>query len=249
MAAVALAVVAVTLPARAERWARAAAGVPTPGFEASPQPLGEPPSVPFPRATYEFLDLQDDGTSPVAWDPCRPVHYVVRSGGTPPWGQALLTDAVHRVSDATGLRFVDDGATDEVPSATRPSFQPERYGDRWAPVLVSWETQLENADFATEVVGQARSVSMRQADGPAAYVTGQIRLDAETLGQLLSRPQGPELARAVIEHELGHLVGLAHVDDPMEVMYPRAGPVITQFGPGDLTGLAALGRGPCVPEL
>jgi len=249
VAAVALAAVAVTLPTRAEHWARAAAGVPTAGHEASPQPLGEPPSVPFPGTSYAFLDLQNDGGTPVAWDPCRPVHYVVRRTGAPPWGQELLTEAVNRVSTATGLMFVADGPTDEVPTAVRPSFRPEFYGDRWAPVLVSWETELENADFATEVVGQARSVSMRQGRGPTVYVTGQIRLDSATLGQLLTRPEGRDLARAVIEHELGHLVGLAHVDDPMEVMYPRANPVITQLGPGDVTGLAALGRGPCVPEL
>ena len=45
-------------------------------------------------------------------------------------------------------------------------------------------------------------------------------------------------------HELGHVVGLAHVDDSREVMYAdNVG--VTQFGSGDLAGLAALGRGRC----
>jgi hypothetical protein len=45
-------------------------------------------------------------------------------------------------------------------------------------------------------------------------------------------------------HELAHVVGLAHVDDPRELMY--ADNLGHQaFGPGDLTGLAALGRGRC----
>ena len=45
-------------------------------------------------------------------------------------------------------------------------------------------------------------------------------------------------------HELGHLVGLDHVDDPNELMYPRAAER-TSYGPGDLKGLALLGAIPC----
>jgi hypothetical protein len=46
---------------------------------------------------------------------------------------------------------------------------------------------------------------------------------------------------STILHELGHLVGLGHVDDRGELMAvtPGEGPV--RFGPGDLRGLAAIG--------
>ena len=44
-------------------------------------------------------------------------------------------------------------------------------------------------------------------------------------------------------HELGHLVGLAHVDAPAQLMYPQGH--IASFAPGDLRGLAAAGSGPC----
>jgi hypothetical protein len=39
------------------------------------------------------------------------------------------------------------------------------------------------------------------------------------------------------------------VDDPDQLMYPEARREVPDFAAGDLTGLAALGRGACVPEL
>ena len=67
-----------------------------------------------------------------------------------------------------------------------------------------------------------------------------------TSGSILREPHGTESLRAIVLHELGHIVGLAHVDDPHELMYgDNIG--MTDFGPGDLTGLARLGQGACAP--
>ena len=49
-------------------------------------------------------------------------------------------------------------------------------------------------------------------------------------------------------HERGHLVGVNHVTDTKQLMYPEAGHVQT-YGPGDLRGLAIEGSGSCHPEL
>lgn len=49
-------------------------------------------------------------------------------------------------------------------------------------------------------------------------------------------------------HELAHVVGLDHVDDPTQLMNPE-GTGVTEFAAGDLAGLAVLGGGQCVPEL
>ena len=57
------------------------------------------------------------------------------------------------------------------------------------------------------------------------------------------------MARAIVLHELGHLVGLAHVANPTQLMLPEASPGVVDFAAGDLTGLAQLGAGACVPEV
>jgi hypothetical protein len=222
---------------------------PTPGIDSAGTPVGNPLPAPREGGSYEFVSLQVDGLTPVAYDPCRPVHYVVRPGLAPDGGAEVLALAARRLSELTGLKFVDDGVTDEAAVAGRASFQPERYGDRWAPVLISWDTEEENPGLAGEVVGLAGSTWRSLGDGPRVYVTGAVSLDAPQLDDVLSRRNGRELAVAVVAHELGHLVGLGHVDDVGELMYPEARLERTDFGPGDRTGLARLGSGLCAPQL
>ena len=221
---------------------------PTPGFEAADAPLGTPVPAPSPGGTHLFVGLQDDGEQPVAYDPCRPVHYVIRPENAPPGGEALVHEAFARVSGVTGLHFVYDGATDESAWEDRASFQPDRYGDRWAPVLVSWQTETENVELAGDVAGLAGSAIVEAPGGPRVFVTGVVGLDAAAFDGMLADPARVSGARAVVLHELAHLVGLAHVADPDELMYPTTSTVL-DFGIGDLTGLSQLGGGECVPTV
>jgi hypothetical protein len=48
----------------------------------------------------------------------------------------------------------------------------------------------------------------------------------------------------VVQHELGHAVGLAHILDPFQLMSPM--PVVVDWGRGDRAGLQELGEGPCL---
>jgi hypothetical protein len=222
---------------------------PTPGREAARTPLGRPLPAPPEGGTHAFLTFQADGVTPVAYDPCRPVHYVIRPDNAPVGGEEAVHAAFARIGEVTGLRFVPDGPSDEATTLDRPIFQPERYGDRWAPVLVAWETEEQNPALAGDTVGQAGSVAVSLGEEARVFVTGTVSLDAGRMPEILTLRGGAETARAIILHELGHLVGLGHVDDGQQLMYPEARREVPDLASGDLTGLAVLGSGPCVPEL
>ncbi len=77
------------------------------------------------------------------------------------------------------------------------------------------------------------------------YVTGGVTLDSASFAAMRQRPDGPALQRAIVLHELGHLVGLAHASDQTELMNADNDGRL-DYGPGDREGLAKLGAGPCL---
>ena len=217
---------------------------------ASAKPLGTPPPAPSPAGGFEFIRTQKVGKGPVAWDPCRPVRYVVNPAGAPPGGDQLIKEAVLRTAAPTGLKFVDEGTTDEVWSKDRDDYQPDRYGKKWAPVLIAWTTEQENPAVAGYIAGQGGPVSVADADGRLVNVSGAIILDADDIGRSLTYPDGQTEARAIVQHELGHVVGLDHTSDRTQLMYSETNDEQPgDWGTGDLAGLHQLGRGDCMPDV
>jgi hypothetical protein len=211
--------------------------------------LATAPPAPAGGGSHAFALVQDNGVTPIAYDPCRPIHYVMRPDGIPPGGEEMVHAAAARLSEVTGLQFVYDGASDEPLTEDREPYQPDRYGDRWAPVLVAFQTEAENPGLAGDVVGRAGSVAVEFWDSPRVYVSGIVSLDGGQFPEILAGYGGRETATAIVLHEFAHLVGLNHVDDPTQLMNPETVYGVTDFATGDLTGLARLGRGPCAPLL
>ncbi|WP_148076677.1 peptidase [Cellulomonas sp. PhB150] len=226
---------------------RSAMGFPTPGFEAGTVPLGHPPLVGSVSSSYKFLHVQADGITPVSWDPCRPIHYVTRTAGAPPGGNDMIEAAVSAVSAASGLVFVNDGATDESDPlrSMRPLSQPALYGDRWAPVLIEWDTEAQNMRLAGNIAGVGGPTPVSIDGQLLVNVTGGIQLDVE---QVMDAQAYDGQGVTIVMHELAHLVGLDHVADPTQIMNPSAMPGVNTFQAGDLTGLALLGKGTCDPR-
>lgn len=187
---------------------------------------------------YAFL-VTTPGGDPVRFDPCRPVRWVLRPDGAPPGGDRLVHEAVGRVARSTGLRFLFAGTTDEAPSAARAALQPDRYGPGPAPVLIAWSTAAESPQLAGARV--ALGVAAWSGE-PSRLRSGQVLLDVVGLTGLDG--EATPLVAPTVLHELGHVVGLDHVDDPDQLMHPTV-TVDDGLGAGDLRGLRAAGSGPC----
>ena len=145
--------------------------------------------------------MNDDGT-PVGYSPCRPLHYVVNAGLAPAGTEGLVEEAVGTIARATGIRFINDGPSTEAPSEDRDPYQPETYGERWAPLLISWTTPEASPKLKGQVIGTGGSTHYSFDGGPKTFVTGSLDLDAPQIAGELERPEGSAYATAVILHEL-----------------------------------------------
>src|SRR3954447_19219232 len=133
--------------------------LPPPGVDSSPSRLLPPVPPPSGSGGYAFESPAAHGRS-VTYDPCRPIHYVVRPANALPGGEAIIRESIAAVSAATGLRFIDDGTTTEAPSDDRAAFQPDRYGERWAPVLITWSGPRESKDLSGSTIGTGGSQAL-----------------------------------------------------------------------------------------
>ncbi|HUR17506.1 MAG TPA: matrixin family metalloprotease [Acidimicrobiales bacterium] len=213
---------------------------PTPRPPPSAVPLRQPAARTAPGAMYSFMALRPGSSVPITYDPCRPIPVVVNPRTAPPAGQRLVTEALAEVGAQAGLEFRYERPVSEVPVHPRRPFQPEIYGDRWAPVLIAWSDPTESPDLADRVAGWGGSTAFPVSDRESVYVTGTVTLDGPQFTEILSQDSGFASARAVLLHELGHLIGLSHVADVQQLMHEENSTGVTSFAAGDLSGIAAL---------
>jgi len=201
------------------------------------RPTGEP-------SEHRFLGRGIDG-APLRWNPCEPIHYVINAGDGPEGSVDDVHRAVEKVSVATGIEFLYDGPTTEIPTRHRDAYEPDLYPGGWAPVLVAWvspdETDIPFRSEGHTAAGVARPLATTTPD---AIVSGWIAInenDPNPPGFDDPGDQGP-----IVLHEWGHVMGLDHVDEQGQLMEPSGG-WMTDFGPGDLAGLERLGaEGGCI---
>jgi hypothetical protein len=187
--------------------------------------------------SFKFSETQLGSTEPVGYDPCGVIQVAVNPQGAPDHYDRLVDTAIAHTSEATGLRFERVGLTDDrnfSRSGVSLVGSP--------PVLVGWATPEEVPDLAGDVAGVGGSAAIDPGTGRKRYATGMVVLDRDVFDSFTG--VDALSAQAIVDHEFGHLVGLAHVDDPDELMYHDNNGQ-TAYGPGDREGLARLGRIDC----
>ncbi len=157
--------------------------------------------------------------------------------GAPDDWEDTIRGGVAAITDASGFEFQYDGTSIERAFGKRladPDDPP--------PVLIAWANSDEVPDLAGSTAGIGGSTPVR-VHRRVQFVTGMVVLDTDAYDRMELR--GDERSEELIlAHELGHVLGLDHVDDIGELMNAE---YVGQdgFGPGDRDGLQRLHDLPC----
>ena len=194
--------------------------------------------APRPGTAYRHL-----GGVKARWDACRVVAYRVNPDRMPAGAMGDVHDAFRRISEATGLRFSYAGVTSFVPYRRESKARFTITG-----LAIAWAPPRQVPGLAGGVLGLGGYASVGATGGWNRITQGFAVLDSTTrlaagFGSHRSTTRG-----LLLLHELAHALGLDHVDDRRQVMYPVLLPRPARYAGGDLRGLAAVGaaRG-CFP--
>lgn len=166
----------------------------------------------------------DDGNA-VTWDGCT-IRWT--QGPMTPDQRQVLRAVMAELTDLTGIMFERAGTSRRIPRTTSGYADGEP-----VTVPIAWVTRDQTDMLSGNAIGA--TVTNQGTDG---YVSGVVVFD-----RVFWQQASDGARRALVRHELGHLLGLAHVEDYTSLMRPT----LSTYGPhtysdGDLAGLAVLGR-------
>jgi len=217
----------------------------------------------FPSESGPFEPLKEPVSGePSYFDPCRAIYWVVNPENEPEGSREHLVSAFEEIQIRTGLLFVFAGETDEKYDwfrDPRNNQYPEIDSD-WKPVIVWYlpEAEFESAQPTElaedgydldEIAGFAGpDIMYSRGEGQRLVsVSGAVTMNA-TWSQYILDAGFPAELWWVLAHEIGHVVGLDHVDDPDHLMHSKNNGYKETLGPGDIEGLAVAGSTPCLKE-
>ena len=213
---------------------------------------GAPQTADGAVATYKltYASLPNGTKQVVRWNGCqKTITYKVNLAAVPSAQRsAVLSDtkaAVAKVALNTKFVFTYKGTTSEVPKVGSMAKQSAEL------VIAFTSPSKTNYSLAGSTLGQgglyygwvSRTVNGRTSYTVAAQ-RGFVVIDTPQMLNQAKGGTGTGLRRTnLLAHELGHAVGLQHVSDTRQQMYPSirtASP--TLFYTGDRAGLAKVGK-------
>jgi hypothetical protein len=209
--------------------------------------------APESRGSASSYSLHRSGGHVIRWNPCRAIHYRVNVAHAPKGALRDVKTAVWRASRATGLRFIYDGSTTRIPQRSYAArldptkARPSMVVAWAAPGTGTGHSNLLGSNPSEVGVGGYRAYSWSRGSTVhrLRILAGFVVLSTKSNGLKGGFGTGPNRGGLLL-HEIGHAVGLGHVQDKLQIMYP----VLTKYGSygtGDLAGLRKVGHlGGCI---
>lgn len=214
---------------------------------------------------YRFFKNAGSPTKPGAfWNPCQTVRYGIdftyaqRKGLRRSWERDRWRSAVAEIGDAMGVTFRYAGAV-----RTRSAGRYPRSASG-VDIVITYGRAARHGRYAYGRVLRGSVAGVGGVSWRATKRPGRARIDGGYVvidaGDVVvhtsnwqapfdSRPadqRSPDVVRSLYLHEFGHAVGLSHVKDTEQVMYPRVQATRSDvLGSGDRKGLRKLGRQRC----
>ena len=177
----------------------------------------------------------------IRWDSCSTIRWAFYPRNSPTHARRQLTGGFRRLHRATGLDFEYVGRTDRKPV-------PAGKDVRGIDVIVGWRTAddfrtFRRHDDIVGVGGNSFYGGYQEADGTQVgkIFQGGVVLNADPDHRLKNGVGHGYTWGEVIEHELGHVVGLAHPKSDRQIMYYSVTRRNAHWGAGDLKGLRWVG--------
>lgn len=206
------------------------------------------------KAPYKlyYVTLPDRTRVAARFNPCQSITYKVNLSSVPTSKRAkalaVTKTSFARISKATGLKFAYKGSTSLVPT---PEKDPHKQS---AEIVVAWtkpsKTRYPLGGWTAGYGGYSlRSWSETKAGKAihgAAITRGFVVIDTPDALDTRMFTQGSGRGSTLVNlvtHEIGHVVGLQHVNSSTQLMNPSLSRS-TPDGPaaGDRAGLAKIGR-------
>ena len=179
--------------------------------------------------------------SPIRWNSCRPIRYLVNLNGYPAQYRQVIEEAVERIGTATGMQFAPVGDTAFMPTNTDPwaLTRSQRVGRNGPHDLIIALGSEAVTDLVPGFVGGVAVTDTVVSSRAGAITASSVVIDMGDTARTLDWASGG--TGTTLLHELAHAVGLGHVPDSSQVMFPSTSPGVATYGGGDLRGLWQVG--------
>jgi hypothetical protein len=150
---------------------------------------------------------------------------------------AEIRRAFDEMSQLSGVQFTLTRADDLVPRSNWVASEQARALGSPPPVIIGWVEPSKTDLLRSGIAGAAVANPLRSGS-QRSIVSGAIALDANQYGSFENRDGDGKTRHNLILHEIGHLLGLDHVDNRSALMHPVVGEQSPDgFAPGEVSAL------------